>query len=71
MLVNVVNKTHVQVAVRLKELGCYEISLGDTIGVGTPGKYRVGGYFQVLYISQNCSVVFAMDSIGTPFNCEI
>lgn len=25
-----------EVAVRLKELGCYEISLGDTIGVGTP-----------------------------------
>jgi len=26
------------VAARLYELGCYEISLGDTIGVGTPGK---------------------------------
>lgn len=26
-----------QVAVRLREMGCYEISLGDTIGVGTPG----------------------------------
>lgn len=26
------------VASRLMELGCYEISLGDTIGVGTPGK---------------------------------
>ncbi len=26
-----------QVAVKLKDLGCYEISLGDTIGVGTPG----------------------------------
>lgn len=25
-------------ASRLVELGCYEISLGDTIGVGTPGK---------------------------------
>ena len=25
------------VAQRLKELGCYEISLGDTIGIGTPG----------------------------------
>lgn len=25
-------------AARLQELGCYEISLGDTIGVGTPGK---------------------------------
>jgi hydroxymethylglutaryl-CoA lyase len=25
------------VAARLHELGCYEVSLGDTIGVGTPG----------------------------------
>ena len=22
----------------MKEMGCYEISLGDTIGMGTPGK---------------------------------
>ncbi len=28
----------VRVATRLHELGCYEISLGDTIGVGTPLK---------------------------------
>ncbi|HEX9179641.1 MAG TPA: hydroxymethylglutaryl-CoA lyase [Burkholderiales bacterium] len=27
-----------EVAERLAELGCYEISLGDTIGAGTPGK---------------------------------
>lgn len=27
-----------RVAERLHRLGCYEISLGDTIGVGTPGK---------------------------------
>ncbi|MBX3689616.1 hydroxymethylglutaryl-CoA lyase [Dokdonella sp.] len=31
----------VRVARRLHELGCHEISLGDTIGVGTPGKARV------------------------------
>ena len=30
----------VRVAKRLRELGCYEISLGDTIGVGTPHKAR-------------------------------
>jgi len=29
-------KNVADVAARLKELGCYEISLGDTIGVGTP-----------------------------------
>ncbi|MEH6422067.1 hydroxymethylglutaryl-CoA lyase, partial [Pseudomonas sp. CGJS7] len=30
----------VRVAKALFEMGCYEISLGDTIGVGTPGKAR-------------------------------
>lgn len=30
----------VEVALRLKELGCYEISLGDTIGSGTPTSVR-------------------------------
>jgi hydroxymethylglutaryl-CoA lyase len=30
----------VRVSARLRELGCYEISLGDTIGVGTPAKSR-------------------------------
>ena len=30
----------VRVARRLYELGCYEISLGDTIGTGTPAKAR-------------------------------
>ena len=30
--------TVARVAARLLELGCYEISLGDTIGVGTPGQ---------------------------------
>ncbi|HSD59283.1 MAG TPA: hydroxymethylglutaryl-CoA lyase [Burkholderiales bacterium] len=29
-----------EVAARLAELGCHEVSLGDTIGVGTPGKTR-------------------------------
>jgi hydroxymethylglutaryl-CoA lyase len=30
----------VRVAQRLHALGCYEISLGDTIGIGTPAKAR-------------------------------
>jgi len=30
----------VRVAARLHALGCYEISLGDTIGIGTPAKAR-------------------------------
>ena len=30
----------VKVARRLHQAGCYEVSLGDTIGIGTPGKAR-------------------------------
>jgi hydroxymethylglutaryl-CoA lyase len=30
----------VRVAAKLHALGCYEISLGDTIGIGTPGRAR-------------------------------
>jgi hydroxymethylglutaryl-CoA lyase len=30
----------VRVAKALQELGCYEVSLGDTIGIGTPAKAR-------------------------------
>ncbi len=29
------------VAAALAEMGCYEVSLGDTIGVGTPGKTKI------------------------------
>jgi hydroxymethylglutaryl-CoA lyase len=29
-----------KVSEKLLEMGCYEISLGDTIGVGTPGTFR-------------------------------
>src|SRR5258706_5325232 len=29
-----------EVAAALYDMGCYEVSLGDTIGVGTPGKTR-------------------------------
>jgi hydroxymethylglutaryl-CoA lyase len=33
-------KKAVAVAAALAEMGCYEVSLGDTIGVGTPGKAK-------------------------------
>ena len=29
-----------EVAAEMFAMGCYEISLGDTIGVGTPGAFR-------------------------------
>ncbi len=32
--------TVVDITRRLLDMGCYEVSLGDTIGVGTPGKAR-------------------------------
>ena len=32
--------TSSRVAEALLDMGCYEVSLGDTIGVGTPGKAR-------------------------------
>ncbi len=35
---NIVPEIVADLALRLLELGCYEISLGDTIGVGTPGQ---------------------------------
>lgn len=31
---------YAQVVGNLYDMGCYEISLGDTIGVGTPGTMR-------------------------------
>ena len=37
----IIAASQLQVAVKLKNLGCYEISLGDTIGVGTPGRIYV------------------------------
>jgi hypothetical protein len=36
--------------VKLKELGAYEISLGDTIGVGTPGKVVFPQHSELLFV---------------------
>lgn len=44
-----------QVAVKLKNIGCYEISLGDTIGIGTPGIYVDD---QLTLLSETVSNVF-------------
>ena len=33
-------KTVANVSKTLLDMGCYEVSLGDTIGVGTPGKFN-------------------------------
>lgn len=40
-LINFYFPYQLQVATALYKMGCYEISLGDTIGVGTPGTMRL------------------------------
>jgi hydroxymethylglutaryl-CoA lyase len=42
-----------RVAQALDQMGCYEVSLGDTIGVGTPGKIS---NFQLLILSRDVYV---------------
>jgi len=37
---NIAPKAVAKLAKEMYEMGCYEISLGDTIGVGTPGSIR-------------------------------
>lgn len=32
------------IAQKLFSLGCYEVSLGDTIGIGTPGRLLLFNY---------------------------
>lgn len=48
-----------QVSKSLIDLGCYEISLGDTIGVGTPGAMRqlistVSNYVPIEKLAVHC-----------------
>ncbi|WP_017909131.1 hydroxymethylglutaryl-CoA lyase [Xanthomonas sp. SHU 199] len=50
----------VRVAQRLHAMGCYEISLGDTIGVGTPGKARA--------VLRAVAAVVPMDALAVHFH---
>ncbi|WP_295913413.1 hydroxymethylglutaryl-CoA lyase [uncultured Xanthomonas sp.] len=50
----------VRVAQRLHAMGCYEISLGDTIGVGTPGKARA--------MLRTVAAVVPMDALAVHFH---
>ena len=74
-----------QVAQRLVDLGCYEISLGDTIGAGTPGKTqrlieavarripvdKLGGHFHDTY-GQALANIFASLELGVAaFDCSV
>ena len=65
----------VDVSARLYEMGCYEISLGDTIGVGTAGETRalikavsqtipvteLAGHFHDTYGQALANIVAALD----------
>jgi len=55
---------NVQVAQSLYEMGCYEISLADTIGVGTPGA-MVSMLTEVSqHIPISCLAVHCHDTYG-------
>jgi len=54
----------VQVAQCLYEMGCYEISLGDTIGVGTPGAMLSMLAEVSRHIPLSCLAVHCHDTYG-------
>ena len=41
------------IAREMLEMGCYEVSLGDTIGVGNPGKECFTRRFKTNYLIDN------------------
>ncbi len=53
-----------ELAARLLALGCYEISLGDTIGVGTPGKARALVEATAEQVPLACLAVHFHDTYG-------
>lgn len=53
-----------QVAKRLYEMGCYEISLGDTIGVGTPGSMVKMLHSVMKEVPSNALAVHCHDTYG-------
>ncbi|WP_371182327.1 hydroxymethylglutaryl-CoA lyase [Xanthomonas sacchari] len=54
----------VRVAQRLHAMGCYEISLGDTIGVGTPGKARAMLHAVAAAVPMDALAVHFHDTYG-------
>jgi hydroxymethylglutaryl-CoA lyase len=73
------------IAKRLYDFGCYEISLGDTIGVGTPGKTerlfetvrqkvpvsKLGGHFHDTYGQALANILAAMEVGVSTFDSSI
>ncbi|XP_043916008.1 hydroxymethylglutaryl-CoA lyase, mitochondrial [Protopterus annectens] len=53
-----------EVAKKLYSMGCYEISLGDTIGVGTPGNMAKMLSAVIKEVPVNCLAVHCHDTYG-------
>lgn len=53
-----------EVAKKLYSMGCYEISLGDTIGVGTPGSMTKMLSAVIEEVPANCLAVHCHDTYG-------
>jgi len=53
-----------QVALSLYNMGCYEISLGDTIGVGTPGSMKAMLGEVLKHIPVSALAVHCHDTFG-------
>jgi hydroxymethylglutaryl-CoA lyase len=78
-------KNVVRVAKALYEMGCYEISLGDTIGVGTPGQARdmvravaaevpitaLAGHFHDTYGQALANIYAALEEGVTTFDSSV
>jgi hydroxymethylglutaryl-CoA lyase len=70
---------------RLHEMGCYEVSLGDTIGVGTPVKTqrmieaiarhvpvdRLGGHFHDTYGQALANILASLQLGVATFDCSV
>lgn len=46
------------------DMGCYEVSLGDTIGIGTPGSFRNMLTTVLSEVPVNCLAVHCHDTYG-------
>ena len=75
----------VDVAAALHDMGCYEISLGDTIGTGTPGKTRalldavsrrvpiaaLAGHFHDTYGQALANILAALEAGVTTYDSSV
>lgn len=57
-------KAVAKVAKQFKDLGCYEVSLGDTIGIGTPGSMEAMLAEVSAHIPISCLAVHCHDTYG-------